>query len=165
MKIKFIIALLITVFITPFAIAADSPDGSGYFVGLNLGYADRQLAQNSFFQNNPSSITTAGFAGRASVGYSFGPHFALGSGFVLLPNAQASFPTYQVQSSSYIFDFLFRASIPFQHNFSVYGKLGMAYVNTNLSVTSQAGSSANEFRPVIAAGIAYAINQDRKSVV
>jgi opacity protein-like surface antigen len=159
MKIKFTLAFLIACFITPFAIAEDSPDGSGYYVGLNLGYADRHLTQNTFFQNNPNSKTTTGFTGRISAGYSFGPYFALESGFTLLPNAKASFANQEVKSTSFLVDFLLRTSIQFKEHFSVYGKLGMAYVNTKLSVTNQSTSSAAEFRPVFALGTAYAINK------
>jgi opacity protein-like surface antigen len=159
MKIKLILALLLAVLLTPLAMAEDSPDGSGYYVGLNLGYANRHLDQNSFFQGGPSSITTKGAAGRISAGYALGPNFAFEAGGTLLPDAKASFPTYQVKSSGYLVDFLLRASIPFQHDFSAYGKIGMSYVSTLVQVTNQPNSQASEFRPVIALGGAYALNK------
>ena len=130
------------------AVAQDSPDGSGFYMGLNLGYANRHLNQNSFFQA-ASSTTTKGFVGRASGGYSFGPYFAFEAGFTLLPKAKAEFPTYEVESArSYFIDFLFRASVPFKEHFSPYAKLGIAYVNTVLNYTDQIQSQAKEYRPV-----------------
>jgi hypothetical protein len=150
---------LMTCLLVPlFAVAEDSPDGSGYYVGLNLGYADRHLNQNTFFENQPTSRTTTGMAGRASAGYAFGPYLALEGGLVLLPNANANFANHTVKSSSYLVDFLFRMSIQFQHDISVYGKLGMSYVSTDLDYTGQMASKAREFRPVFAAGAAYALN-------
>jgi hypothetical protein len=159
MKAKLIPALLIACFMTPLVLAEDSPDGTGYYVGLNLGYANRHLDQNSFFQGDPASKTLTGAAGRASVGYALGPNFALESGFTFLPTAKADFTSYQVKSSSYLVDFLLRSSIQFQNDISAYVKLGMAYVNTTMQVTGQTDSKAREFRPIFGLGGAYAVSK------
>ncbi len=166
--VKIILAVLLSIFaITSYADIQDD-DGSGYYLGFNLGYADRHLNENSFFaSNNTQTVTgssTTGMAGRVSAGYAFNPNFALEFGGTYLPtataNAVSNNQNINIKSTAYLIDLLFRGSLQFQHNFAGYFKIGMAYAGSNISYTGQSDSKAQVYYPAGALGVAYSITQE-----
>ena len=133
----------------------------GIYVSGQLGYADTHMGDKSniadinkrlskdAFQSlsitplnpNDSDLTNNGLAGRIALGYQFNPNFALEAGYLRLSStrvAGTSFKPLNVGQGTFtlqqnVIDLLAKGIIPISAKFNLYGKAGLAYVNTAIS--------------------------------
>lgn len=150
LKKSFFLILLACIF----SAQADE-DKTGYYLGLQLGYGERHLNDNTFFREAGEKQQIP-FAGKLSMGYILSPNFALETGWMYLPDATAKTAAQEkIRWSSYALDLALRLGLPFYQDFLVYGKLGMAYSHTVLHYPAHPNSNAKLFEPVFGLGLAY----------
>jgi hypothetical protein len=99
---------------------------------------------NADFADN-TSVNTTGLAWNINLGYRVIPYFAVEGGYTEYPDSTINYNTQEIgknDQSSY--DLAAKAIIPFvESGFSIFGKLGMAWVRSDVSATDQALIDAN----------------------
>jgi len=142
---------------------------SGLYVSGQVGYADT---------NRPSTLNpnlaNDGLAGRLAIGYKLIPSFAVELGYLQLPTTEVSkytpwhFAT--LSNQQHAIDVVAKGILPITSNVNIYGKLGAAYLTTqiqgtktvdNIPVTvdlnSQQGIEKRQWAPEVAIGMGYDI--------
>ncbi|RDH40828.1 MAG: porin family protein [Candidatus Aquirickettsiella gammari] len=142
---------------------------SGLYVSGQVGYADT---------NRPSTLNpnlaNDGLAGRLAIGYKLIPSFAVELGYLQLPTTEVSkyipghFGT--LSNKQHAIDVVAKGILPITSNVNIYGKLGAAYLTTqiqgtttvdNIPVTvdlnSQQGIEKRQWAPEVAIGMGYDI--------
>lgn len=158
---------------------------SGAYVGGQLGYGNVHQGDfsNSTFPTataiTSNSSSNGGLAGRVYGGYQFNPNFAAELGYTRFHNATANQDANNAAStfnaSSTIktdaFDLVGKGILPLQNGFSVYGKLGVAYLRASGSqdnttktgattTTTSQSLDANKLYPTFGAGVSYDITSN-----
>ncbi len=176
MKRYVVLVLLLLISFVSFADDNDDseyPDtwdtGSGYYLGTDLGYVNTHAKSRSNYRDVPGvqqafNQRQWGFGGRAFVGYLFNPNFGVETGYDYMPISKAvakslvDDSTSGVSTKQYALDFLFLIKIPFEKDFDVYMKGGMAYVSGEESIGGVTQkSNAAVYRPAFGFGWDYRI--------
>lgn len=133
---------------------------SGVYVEGNVGYGklDENLAG---FSKNDNS----GFLLNANIGYKFMRYIGLELGYTYLPNEDfgEGKDKYGILrtargNSNRLYDAVVRLTLPFDNGFSLFGKLGIGYLNHDLSIVYPDGGKEDtygNFPAVAGAGVGY----------
>lgn len=163
--------------------AANATCTPGAYVGGQLGWGD--IHQGNFATPTIGTTThdnfkDTGLAGRVFGGYQFNQNLAAEAGYTKFHNATANATTTvagigTVTTNGTIktdaFDIVGKGILPLQNGFSVYGKLGAAYLREtghinvtrtvgNASVSASASADAHKVLPTFGAGGTYDITQN-----
>lgn len=180
-------------------VAAANAAAPGVYVTGQLGYAQTHMkhktdldaisknlpAGESFIvkDSNDKNLANNGLAGRLAIGYQFNQNFAvelgylrLGSKKIDLKSAKMGNPAIDLKDSSMTFaqnalDLAAKGIVPISNNFNVYGKLGVAYLTSNVSIDGKdskdqkvsynindaAGLKKRQWAPEVAVGVSYDI--------
>ncbi len=167
---------------------------NGIYVAGQLGYADTHLGNKTGLSDmfspygikpsdvNPSfrdkNLSNSGLAGRIALGYQFNQNFAVEAGYLQLGNGKINLGSQtllpiapsQVNLNLHqnVFDLVGKGILPVGNNFNVYGKLGVAYVTTNISAKAQTPGlptinanfntiAKHKWAPEVALGVSYDI--------
>ena len=166
----------------------------GVYITGQLGYANTHMGSKTniadinnntpgnfaFTPNNAQDTNLAnnGLAGRLAIGYQFNPNFALEAGYLRLGSKKVEGSllkehrkdTLQLQQNA--IDFVGKGIIPISSNVNLYGKLGVAYLTTDVEgkvpgtgsrpdvkgdLNKAANLSHHKFAPEAAIGVSYDI--------
>ena len=184
-------SVLVVSALTVMAANAAAP---GVYVTGQLGYANTHMGSKTNIANinNPdlpydytidpnnasdTNLANNGLAGRIALGYQFNQNFAVEAGYLqlgqkkvngTLRNSDGVKGTLKLQQNA--IDLVGKGIIPVSDNLNVYGKIGVAYVMTNIEgdialkttdVTANLNTSAkvakHKFAPEVALGVSYDI--------
>lgn len=135
---------------------------AGPYLGAQAGAGN--VNQDVFGNNSNYNL-----AGRLYAGYAFNRYLALETGFTKYSDVNGSTYIYFVGQVSgtiktYTADIAGKLTLPLQNGFSIYGKLGGAYVNEEATATiSSFGSDStteHKIFPEAGVGVSYDINQN-----
>lgn len=163
---------LISALITGAAIlgfsAVASADLPGFYAGGELGWSNLHFSDNPF---NTQSGT--GLGGGAQIGYQFNPYIAAELGYLYFHNVSQNFaPFGNANYKEQAGDLLIKGTLPLNNYFSIYGKAGAAYVdsqtelstsdlyfapNGNVYNNAYFSQSTHPIRPVYGIGVSYNI--------
>lgn len=163
--------LLSTLFagLTTFGICLTANAGvPGPYIGGTIGWGD--TGYDNLIGDHGVRVDDTGLAGGGNLGYQFNCNFAAEAGYTQFSTTDISqdiYPGYTLNShiNEYAIDLVGKGIIPLQNGFSLFGKLGGAYVNANDSshkliignyVYSNA-NSAHDIYPTGSVGISYDI--------
>jgi OOP family OmpA-OmpF porin len=150
----------------------------GVYLTGQLGYVNTHMKgkQKKFeIPVNSPSLTNNGSAGRFSIGYQLNQNWALELGYLLLNQGKVHVPNvmpfvpgiYSLRED--VIDILGKAILPLKPNLNVYGKLGLAYITSNIWFTAtdrpEFNGNANDnftipkyqWAPEVAVGVSYDI--------
>ena len=141
--------------ISALGVMAANAAAPGVYVTGQLGYANTHMGDKTDTTNidnntsfhfhpnngNDTNLSNNGLAGRIALGYQFNPNFALEAGYLRLSStrvAGTSFKPLNVGQGTFtlqqnVIDLLAKGIIPISAKFNLYGKAGLAYVNTAIS--------------------------------
>ncbi len=179
--------------ISALGVMAANAAAPGVYVSGQLGYANTHLGNKTNIaaltpklpgtftpiSGSDTDLANNGLAGRIALGYQFNPNFALEAGYLHLGQRKVdgvvSYILHPVRPGSLelqqdAIDLLAKGIIPVSDKFNLYGKAGLAYVNTNMTYIVQtlptpektdANKSANidqyKLAPEVALGVSYDI--------
>lgn len=125
----------------------------GVYVTGQLGYADTHMGVKTDITKHAPNIkdknlSNNGLAGRVALGYQFNQNFAVEAGYLQLSGSKADLGAYQLPHSDLVvqstlklqqnaIDLVGKGIIPISNNVNVYGKLGVAYITTDIKGTAQ----------------------------
>ncbi len=154
--------------------AVASADLPGFYVGGDLGLSNVHQSDNPFTSDNNGTGLGAG----AQFGYQFNPYVAAEAGYIYFHNVNhnygnTGFGTFNDSYKEQAGDLVVKGTLPLNQYFSLYGKAGAAYVDSqyeaysNFPVITQGGHIANAninysasttpIRPVYGVGVSYNI--------
>jgi OmpA-OmpF porin, OOP family len=125
--------------------AVASAAAPGFYVGLQGGYGDTHY-------KHPVDSTV--LTGRGSFGYQFDQNFAVEAGYTQFNKMKVSNqPNAKVEQHA--IDVFGKGILPLSNNFSLYGKVGAAYVDLKETNSFGATFTDNKFLPAFGAGVGY----------
>ncbi|MEN9471605.1 MAG: hypothetical protein RL214_961 [Pseudomonadota bacterium] len=143
---------------------------SGLYVSGQVGYADTNL--KSRLSPLKSSLANDGLAGRLAIGYKLIPNLALELGYLQLSSASYNSVKNNCTYSNkqHAVDVLAKGILPITSNVNIYGKLGAAYLTTQIqskttnadistttNLNSTVGIDKRQWAPEVAVGMGYDI--------
>jgi OmpA-OmpF porin, OOP family len=137
----------------------------GLYVSGQVGYADTGI--KSKVKINSASFSNNGLAGRLAIGYKVTPNFALEAGYLQLSNAEFNIGSPNFSTKQNAIDVAAKGTLPITNNVNLYGKLGVAYLTTQLEGKSASGTTSDlnsvqgiakrKWAPEVAIGMGYDI--------
>lgn len=157
----------------------------GIYVTGQLGYANTHMGSKTNFHDDTldlgkvKNLSNNGLAGRVALGYQFNPNFAVEVGYLQLNDKKADgkqnlhhgLPeeaSFNLQQHA--IDLVGKGIIPVSQNLNVYGKLGLAYltsdvysksndegVNVNVNLNEHTNIAKHKWAPEAAIGVSYDI--------
>jgi OmpA-OmpF porin, OOP family len=155
----------------------------GVYATGQIGYANTHmgsktqisnLASNNF--SNDKNLSNNGLAGRIALGYQFNQNFAAEAGYLQLGDRKVAISkigvpqqdTLKLQQNA--IDLVGKGIIPMGSNLNLYGKIGVAYVTSNIDKTTvgsgntstaelnrTANFAKHKWAPEAAVGVSYDI--------
>lgn len=164
--------IFITTILTASACAVMNANAAlpvGFYVSGQVGYADTHMKSQP-----PSGAGIAfgndGLAGRLAMGYKITPNFALELGYLQLSEGKLSIPREGTHSNKqHAIDVAAKGMLPITPNVNIYGKLGVAYLTTNLQLINgnvtkdlndKEGIAKHVWAPEVAVGMGYDITRN-----
>jgi OOP family OmpA-OmpF porin len=151
------------------ATTASADINVGPYLGGGLGWGSIGAPDNVYGIHNEN--TSGVVAGRVFGGLSFTPNLGLETGFTKFGDVNYSASTanasIKAKTETYAVDMVGKVTIPLENNFSLFGKVGGAYLNeadsataTVNGVTRSASDSEGKILPTFGAGLGYNINKN-----
>lgn len=109
----------------------------GVYVTGQVGYADTHMGSKL-----TKDLSNNGLAGRAAIGYQFNQNFAVEAGYLQLSGSKINSNLKQdgiaanIKLQQNAIDIAGKGILPLANNINVYGKLGVAYITTNLTANA-----------------------------
>ncbi|KAF5271492.1 hypothetical protein FQR65_LT05112 [Abscondita terminalis] len=159
--------ILITSVLTASACAVINANAAlpmGLYVSGQAGYADTHI--KSQVKNNGANFANNGLTGRLAMGYKITPNFALEVGYLQLPSAEFNIDSVTFSNKQHAIDVAAKGQLSVTNNVGIYGKLGLAYLTTQLEakndiiskdINSRQGIDKHQWSPEIAVGMNYNI--------
>jgi OmpA-OmpF porin, OOP family len=155
------------------ATSANASD-DGVYVGGQLGYGKVHTFDTNITRaagGFKESQKDDGIAGRLFAGFQINPNFAVEAGYTKFSDAtdkvSGSGVDAKMTLEAQAIDVSAKGIIPLQNGFSIYGKLGGAYLYEKADVkitafgeTDKAHESENQFYPTFGLGVNYDINKN-----
>jgi len=139
-------------------------DGTGYFVGFDLGSAHINYQPNSFSAYTglvPATEVskTKGLASDVYIGYRLYRELGWQVGYMQFQSANFSYANASTSmiAKRHDYDFLIRGDYPFTSKLNGFVKLGMARINSRYEVSSANTSNVTAWSPIYGAGVSYSI--------
>ncbi|MCH9636394.1 outer membrane beta-barrel protein [Rickettsiella endosymbiont of Litargus connexus] len=123
----------------------------GVYVTGQVGYANTQMGNKTDTANllhnkdkaEANNLSNNGLAGRLALGYQFNQNFAVEVGYLQLGQRKVNVLVSPEQSSLKLrqnaLDLVGKSIIPISNNIDVYGKLGVAYLTSDIKETVKEG--------------------------
>ncbi|OIZ95021.1 hypothetical protein A1D18_02650 [Candidatus Rickettsiella isopodorum] len=166
--------ILITSVLTASACAVMNANAAlpvGLYVSGQTGYADTHMKSRL---PSPTGIALEndGLTGRLAIGYKVTPNFALELGYLQLSEGKSYFPKQNITlyNKQHAIDVAAKGILPITSNVNIYGKLGVAYLTTELKedttldgtptsidLNSVEGIAKHKWAPEVAIGMGYDI--------
>ncbi|MES2141972.1 MAG: outer membrane beta-barrel protein [Pseudomonadota bacterium] len=171
--------------VSALGVMAANAAAPGVYVTGQLGYANTHMKGKTEAYNTPNrpgpagtNLNNNGLAGRLAVGYQFNQNLALELGYLQLKNGKYfeeayAFPTGTEKLKQNAIDIAAKGILPLSDRFNIYGKLGIAYLTSNITfkdVDSDSKASGNnnqiyniakhKWAPEAAVGVSYDITQN-----
>lgn len=137
----------------------------GLYVSGQAGYAETHM--KSQVKNNGANFANDGLAGRIALGYKITPNFGLELGYLQLPSAKFNIGSASFSNKQNAIDVAAKGMLPITNNVNIYGKLGVAYLTTQLEAKSSRGTTItlnsaqgiakHKWAPEVAIGMGYDI--------
>lgn len=179
--------------ISALGVMAANAAAPGVYVTGQLGYANTHMNDESniaainrnlspefvITPNNKADkdLANNGLAGRIALGYQFNQNFALEAGYLRLGQTKVDGVAYKgtnklgtLTMQQNVVDLLAKGIVPICDKFNLYGKAGLAYVNTNMKAVVQtvpvasqtdlndaAHVARHKLAPEVALGVSYDI--------
>lgn len=133
----------------------------GYYVSGQVGYANAHL-KSRLITDAGIVLPNDGLAGRIGLGYKISPNAALEVGYLKLSDAKFHFERENATFSNkqYAIDLAAKGMLPITHNVDMYGKVGIAYLTTQLNTPPNEDKediAKRTFAPEVAVGMSYDI--------
>lgn len=125
---KILVASVLTVS-TCTIINANAALPTGLYVNGQIGYADTHI--KSHLKSHGADFANNGLAGRLAIGYKVAPNFAFELGYLQLPSAEFTLGP-RFTNKQHAIDVAAKGLLPITNNVNIYGKLGIAYLTTQL---------------------------------
>lgn len=128
----------------------------GVYVTGQLGYANTHMGSKTQISDlvsanfsKDNNLSNNGLAGRVALGYQFNQNFAVEAGYLQLgdkkvPVSQigvAQQDTLKLQQNA--IDLIGKGILPLGNNFNAYGKIGVAYVTSDINQTTVGSGNPN----------------------
>jgi opacity protein-like surface antigen len=141
----------------------------GLYVSGQAGYADTHMKSRL---SSPTGINLAndGLSGRIALGYKITPNFGLEVGYLQLSEGKSNFPQNTQYNKQHAIDVAAKGMLPITQNVNIYGKLGVAYLTTELKedatdkgipistdLNQAEGIAKHKWAPEVAVGMGYDI--------
>ena len=132
----------------------------GGYAGLQLGLTDTHTGAGDFpgASGPVTTIDDDGFGGRLYGGYQFTENWAVELGWTLYADTDVTVGGTKTDMSQWAIDLVAKGIIPLSNGFSVYGKLGPAYVDSDRG--GSLGSDEDEFTLAYGLGTSYAFSRN-----
>jgi OmpA-OmpF porin, OOP family len=146
----------------------------GVYLGGQIGWGS--INDSGFNDAYDNQSTNSGVAGRVFGGYQFNQYTGLELGFTKFSNMNTSgiytFSGYNFSTSgtikTYATDVVAKLNLPLSNGFNIFGKLGVAYLNEQWSISSSnasigsvnASGTEDGFLPTFGLGLGYDVNQN-----
>jgi OmpA-OmpF porin, OOP family len=126
----------------------------GVYVTGQVGYANTQMGNKTDTANllhnkdkaEANNLSNNGLAGRLALGYQFNQNFAVEVGYLQLGQRKVNVRVSPEQSSLKLrqnaLDLVGKGIIPVSNNIDVYGKLGVAYLTSDIKETVKVGGQS-----------------------
>lgn len=127
-----------------------------FYVSGQVGYAATHM-KSQLPTGAGIGLANDGLAGRVALGYKITPKVAVEIGYLQLPSVK--FPSRKNASFSnkqHAIDVAAKGMIPLTHNVDMYGKLGVAYLTTQLNAPKE-DIAKRTLAPEVAVGMSYDI--------
>ncbi|MFM2322285.1 MAG: hypothetical protein RLZZ225_438 [Pseudomonadota bacterium] len=175
--------------ISALGVMAANAAAPGVYVTGQLGYANTHMGNNTnfddahdnlpvhFHPNNEKDkdLSNNGLAGRIALGYQFNQNFAVEAGYLRLGQTKVAgiivddihydhdAATFKLQQN--VIDIVAKGIVPICDKFNLYGKAGLAYINTNISGIVDVNPTTkvklthqqHKLAPEVALGVSYDI--------
>jgi OOP family OmpA-OmpF porin len=149
------------------AMTANAALPAGLYVSGQAGYADTHM-KSRLPSSNAVNLANDGLAGRLAIGYKITPNFALELGYLQLSEGKSNDVNTNTTSynKQHAIDVAAKGILPLTNNVNLYGKLGVAYLTTNLQQTNgntttdlnaSEGIAQHKWAPEFAVGMGYDI--------
>jgi OOP family OmpA-OmpF porin len=142
----------------------------GPYLGGGLGWG---TIGSKTYNGINNENTNGGVSGRVFAGLTFTPNLGLEAGFTKFTDvnysANNNIISEKLKIQSYAVDMVGKVTLPLENNFSLFGKVGGAYLNENASATitnistgaSASGNATHDaILPTFGAGLGYNINKN-----
>lgn len=126
--------ILITSVLTASACAVMNANAAlpiGLYVSGQVGYADTHM-KSRLSSETGIALANDGLAGRVALGYKITPNLGLEVGYLQLPSAKFKGESADFFNKQHAIDFTGKGILPITSNVNIYGKLGVAYLTTDL---------------------------------
>ncbi|TLY47326.1 MAG: hypothetical protein E6K54_06845 [Gammaproteobacteria bacterium] len=154
----------------------------GVYVTGQLGYANTHMSNKTRFDKHDidlgknHDLANNGIAGRLALGYQFNQNFAVEVGYLGLSQRKLDIPntflkdepgSATLQLQQHAIDLVGKGILPVTQTINVYGKLGVAYLTTDLNAKIVSGKDAtlglnhyanvakHKWAPEAAIGVSY----------
>lgn len=138
-------------------------DITPFYVSGQAGYVGTHLSEN----NEGPMTNNDGLAYRLAAGYNINKYFAIETGYFRINSHTVnsiSDQPFDISVNQNAIDILGKVSVPVSNNVSIYGKVGAAYLVTdisdNIDDTVNFNSSKHTIAPEVAGGISFDISKD-----
>ena len=164
--------ILITSVLTASACAIMNANAAlpvGLYVSGQAGYADTHM-KSRLSSPNGINLANDGLSGRIPLGYKITPNFGLEVGYLQLPEGKSNFPQDTQYNKQHAIDVAAKGMLPITQNVNIYGKLGVAYLTTELKkdttdkgipistdLNQAEGIAKHKWAPEVAIGMGYDI--------
>ncbi len=179
--------------ISALGVMAANAAAPGIYVTGQLGYANTHMGDKTNIANinknlpadsvvtpndaSDKDLANNGLAGRIALGYQFNQNFALEAGYLSLAQRKVDGVAYKginklgaLKLQQNVVDLVAKGIVPICDKFNLYGKAGLAYINTNMKATVQtipaatqtdlnkaANVARHKLAPEVALGVSYDI--------
>ncbi|WP_342146526.1 porin family protein [Rickettsiella endosymbiont of Aleochara curtula] len=161
--------LLITSVLTASACAVMNANAAlpvGLYVSGQAGYADTHMKSRLSSQTG-IALANDGLAGRIALGYKVTPNFGLELGYLQLSEGKSkSSADTTLYNKQHAIDVAAKGMLPITSNVNIYGKIGVAYLTTELKEDTgpisidrnqTEGIAKHKWAPEVAIGMGYDI--------
>lgn len=139
---------------------------AGLYVSGQAGYADTHM-KSRLSSKIGSALANDGLAGRIALGYKITPNFGLEVGYLQLSEGKSNYANdAALYNKQHAIDVVAKGILPITNNVNIYGKLGVAYLTTQLEakasnvsidLNSAQGIAKHKWSPEVAVGMGYDI--------
>ena len=141
---------------------------AGLYVSGQVGYADTNM-KSKLPADIGVGLANDGLAGRLAMGYKFNQKFAIEVGYLQLQKETINESDSSISNQQNAIDIAGKGTLPITHNVNVYGKVGAAYLTTQLEeknagavpftigFNNKYGIAKHQWAPEVAVGMGYDI--------
>ena len=162
--------------VSALGVMAANAAAPGVYVTGQLGYAKSKSLDKHDYDNIHDNLNNSGLAGRLAIGYQFNQYWATELGYLQLKKATVAIPAIgqlipgTETSKQNAIDLVGKGILPVSDKINVYGKLGLAYLTSDLNLKEKSGKklpnnadygiAKHKWAPEAAVGVSYDITHN-----